>query len=109
MTMAASSSHPKYSIKSSPAAIRRCQGQRLLHNFLGAQAVGRCSAVQPPLHDDRRRARRCALRGLVAKNKFYPSDLTDAQWELIEPLVRTPQGGWPSGDAFAAPDPGLGP
>jgi hypothetical protein len=29
-------------------------------------------------------------------------DLTDAQWELIEPLVPTPQGGWPSGDAFAA-------
>jgi len=30
----------------------------------------------------------------VAKNKSYPSDLTDARWELIEPLVPTPQGGW---------------
>jgi transposase len=45
----------------------------------------------------------------VAKNKGYPSDLTDAQWELIEPLVPTPQGGWPFADAFAAPDRGLGP
>jgi len=55
------------------------------------------------------RPARFALCGLVAKNKGYPSDLTDAQWELIEPLVPTPQGGWPSGDAFAAPDRGLGP
>jgi transposase len=45
----------------------------------------------------------------VAKNKGYPSDLTEAQWELIEPLVPTPHGGRPSGDAFAAPDRGLGP
>jgi transposase len=45
----------------------------------------------------------------VAKNKGYPFDLTDAQWELIEPLVPTPQGGWPFADAFAAPDRGLGP
>ena len=45
----------------------------------------------------------------VAKNKSYPSDLTDARWELIEPLVPTPQGGWPSGDAFAASDRRLGP
>lgn len=46
---------------------------------------------------------------LVAKDKRYPSDLTDAQWELIEPLVPTPQGRVASGDAFAAPDRGLGP
>jgi hypothetical protein len=55
-----------------------------------------------------RQASAFALCGLVAKNKGYPSDLTDAQSELIEPLVPTPQGGWPSGDAFAAPDRGLG-
>jgi hypothetical protein len=48
------------------------------------------------------RPARFALCGLVAKNKGYPSDLTDAQRQLIEPLVPTPQGGWPSGDAFAA-------
>ena len=30
---------------------------------------------------------------LVAKNKRYPSDLTDAQWELIEPLVPAPRSG----------------
>jgi putative transposase len=24
----------------------------------------------------------------IAKRKPYPSDLTDAQWELIEPFVR---------------------
>jgi transposase len=40
----------------------------------------------------------------VAKNKGYPSDLTDAQWELIAPSVPTPQGGWRAADAFAAPD-----
>jgi hypothetical protein len=39
----------------------------------------------------------------VAKDKRYPSDLTDAQWERIEP-----QGRVASGDAFAAPDRGLG-
>ena len=29
----------------------------------------------------------------MAKNKRYPSDLTDAQWELIEPLVPAPRTG----------------
>jgi transposase len=29
----------------------------------------------------------------VAKHKRYPSDLTDAQWELIEPLVPAPRSG----------------
>ena len=29
----------------------------------------------------------------MAKNKGYPSDLTDAQWELIEPLVPTRKAG----------------
>jgi transposase len=29
----------------------------------------------------------------VAENKCYPSDLTDAQWELIEPLVPAPRSG----------------
>lgn len=55
-----------------------------------------------------RQASTVAQCGLVAKNKGYPSDLTAAQWELIEPLVPTPQGGWPSADAFSAPDRGLG-
>lgn len=39
------------------------------------------------------RPARFALCGLVAKNEGYPSASTDAQWELIEPLVPTPQGG----------------
>ena len=29
----------------------------------------------------------------MAENKRYPSDLTDAQWELIEPLVPAPRSG----------------
>jgi hypothetical protein len=37
-----------------------------------------------------RQAAPFALCELVAKNKGYPFDLTDAQWELIEPLVPTP-------------------
>ena len=38
----------------------------------------------------------------MAQNKRYPSDLTDAQWELIEPLVARAAVGWPSSGAFEA-------
>jgi transposase len=33
----------------------------------------------------------------VALKRYYPNDLTDEEWTLLEPLIPTPKpGGWPA-------------